>query len=210
MASRKQKLIDYNRSVILEAARGLFLTGGLDGVSADEIAAEAECSKATVYAYFRSKEEIYYTIAAEHMNSLRDGIRECLSGTSDFERAYFTMCNMLARFEKDYPRYFDCVQGKLPTDSEKIAELPVLKTIFDRGEEINTIICEFIGRAKTGGFVRSDVDPIQATFVLWSSICGIISLCSDKKEYLEDSLGFTRGGFLKNGFELILQSIKNN
>lgn len=208
MASKKQKIIDYNRGVILDAARKLFLTGGLENVSADEIAAAADCSKATVYAYFRSKEEIYYTVAAEYMTSLRDGIRECLAGASDFERAYFTMCNVLAKFEKDCPMYFGCAAGKIPADSEKTADIPALKTIFDASEEINTVLCEFIERAKSGGYVRADVDTVQATFVLWSSVCGVISLFSDKREYLEDSLGFTRGGFLKNGFEMILQSIK--
>lgn len=204
----KQKLIEYNRSSILDASKKLFLAYGVEKTSMDDIAAEAECSKATVYVYFKSKEEIFYTAAAEYIASLRDGIRECLAGNSDFERAYFTMCNMLAKFEKDCPMYFGCVTGKIPADSEKTAELPVLKKIFDISEEINTILCDFLERAKAKGFIRADVDPIQATFVLWSSVCGVISLFSDKKEYLEDSLGFTRGGFLRNGFDMILQIVK--
>lgn len=204
----RQKLVEYNRNSILEASKKLFLKYGAEKTSMDDIAAEAECSKATVYVYFKSKEEIFYTAAAEYIASLRDGIRECLAGNSDFERAYFTMCNMLAKFEKDCPVYFGCVVGKIPADSEKNAELPVLKKIFDISEEINTILCDFLERAKTNGFVRAAIDPIQATFVLWSSICGLISLCSAKKEYLEDSLGFARGSFLRNGFDMILQSVK--
>lgn len=203
----KKKLVEYNRTGILDASRKLFLKNGIEKTSMDDIALAAQCSKATVYVYFKNKEDIFYHIAAEYMTSLRNGVKECLANSSDYERAYFTMCNILARFEHDYPMYFDCVVGRSETFA-KAGELPVLKKISDVSEEINTVLCDFLERAQEKGFVRADVDPIQATFVLWSSVCGVISLFSSKKEYLEDSLGFSRGGFLRNGFEMILNTVK--
>lgn len=204
----KQKLVEYNRSSILDASRKLFLKYGVEKTSMDDIAFNAECSKATVYVYFKNKEDIYYHITAEYMTSLRDGVRDCFANSADYERAYFTMCNMLARFEHDYPMYFDCILGKIDVSPQKMEELPILKKIFDVGEEINSIVCDFIERAKTDGFAKRDVDPIPATFVMWSSICGLISLCSAKKEYLEDSLGFAKGSFLHNGFSMILDMVR--
>lgn len=205
----KQKLIEYNRTSILDASRKLFLKYGVDGISMDDIAVNAECSKATVYVYFKNKEDIYYHITAEYMTSLRNGVRECFSNSSDYERSYFTMCNMLVQFEHDYPMYFDCILGKIDVSEERTEELPILKKIFDVGEEINSIVCDFIERAKSDGFVKPDIDPIQATFVMWSSICGLISLCSCKKEYLEESLGFARGSFLRSGFSMILDIVRD-
>ncbi|QPH53232.1 TetR/AcrR family transcriptional regulator [Pontivivens ytuae] len=47
------------RAAILEAAERLFLRTGYSGTSMDEVAAEADVSKQTVYAHFGSKETLF-------------------------------------------------------------------------------------------------------------------------------------------------------
>jgi TetR/AcrR family transcriptional repressor of mexJK operon len=49
---------------ILEAARRTFLANGFGAVSMDAIAREAAASKATLYAYFSSKEELFGAVVA--------------------------------------------------------------------------------------------------------------------------------------------------
>jgi TetR/AcrR family transcriptional regulator, mexJK operon transcriptional repressor len=49
---------------ILEAARRAFLAGGFGAVSMDAIARAAGASKATLYAYFASKEELFGAVVA--------------------------------------------------------------------------------------------------------------------------------------------------
>lgn len=63
---------------ILAAARRTFLASGFGAVSMDAIAREAGASKATVYAYFSSKEELFGAVVA------REGERY-LSGFSAHE-----------------------------------------------------------------------------------------------------------------------------
>ncbi|MDE5858943.1 MAG: TetR/AcrR family transcriptional regulator [Oscillospiraceae bacterium] len=208
MPAKKQKLIEYNRSNILDAARKLFLAGGLEKTSVDEIAKAADCSKATIYAYFKSKEDIYYSIVLEYMSTLRDGVKSCFASSADYERAYNLLCWTLVRFEKDYPMYFECILGKISTEKDKCDDLPVLRSIFDVGEEINWIVCDFLERGKADGFIKQDIDPLQATFVMWSSLCGLISLCSRKQSYMENSLGIVREDFLRNGFAMILGIVR--
>lgn len=208
MPQKKPKLIEYNRKNILDAARKLFLAGGVEKTSVDEIAAAAECSKATIYAYFKNKEEIYYSIVLEYMTTLRDGVKSCFASFADYEKAYYLLCWTLVRFEKDYPMYFECILGKISADKEKFEELPVLKEIFNVSEEINWILCDFLERGQVKGYIKQDLDPLQATFVMWSSICGLISLCSKKQSYMENSLGIVREDFLRGGFDMILNIIK--
>lgn len=208
MGEKKQKLIEFNKKNILDAARKLFRKNGIAETTMDDIAYSAECSKATIYVYFKSKEDIYYHIVLEYLTTLRDGVKSCFSGTSDYEHAYYSLCNMLTRFESDYPMYFECIIGNINTDKEKRTELPVLESIFAAGEEINWIVCDFLERGKADGFIKADIDVLQATFVMWSSIGGLISLYSRKQAYLENSLGFSRGNFLKNGFGMILGIVR--
>jgi TetR/AcrR family transcriptional repressor of mexJK operon len=50
---------------ILAAARRMFLASGFGAVSMDAIAREAGASKATLYAYFASKEELFGAVVAQ-------------------------------------------------------------------------------------------------------------------------------------------------
>src|SRR2546423_11032976 len=51
-------------ALILRGARRAFLAGGFGAVSMDAIAREAGVSKATVYAHFGSKEELFGAVVA--------------------------------------------------------------------------------------------------------------------------------------------------
>ena len=48
------------RQAILEAAQRLFLQAGFDGVSMEQIAAESDVSKLTVYSHFTDKEGLFF------------------------------------------------------------------------------------------------------------------------------------------------------
>lgn len=209
MREKKKKRIDYNQSCILNAAKGLFHQNGIVKTTVDEIARAADCSKATIYVYFKNKDDIYYHIVLEYMTALRDSLTRCFGESKDYESAYLSLCDTLVRFEQENPMYFDCMLGCIRTEAEEMEKLPVLKTIFDVGEEINTIVCGFLERGKADGFIRPDVNSLQATFVLWSAVCGLISLYANKKTYFEQKLAFTQEDFLANGFAMILKMITN-
>lgn len=206
---KKNKLIEFNQSCILSAAKELFLKNGVVKTTVDEIALLADCSKTTIYVYFKNKDDIYYHIIFEYMTMLRDNMKLCFSDTEDYENAYFSLCNILTKFENEYPMYFEFVLGNISVDPKKMEELPILKSIFDVGEQLNEIVCGFLERAKKSGFIRADIDPLQTTFVMWSSICGWISLCSNKQTYLETRLAIAHEELLKKGFLMILQMIIN-
>jgi TetR/AcrR family transcriptional regulator, mexJK operon transcriptional repressor len=54
------------RAAILDAAKRLFSTQGYDGVSMDQIAAEAGVSKLTVYSHFGDKEALFVEAVKSH------------------------------------------------------------------------------------------------------------------------------------------------
>lgn len=206
---KKEKLIEYNQKNILSAASGLFQVKGLSKTTVDEIARAADCSKATIYVYFKNKDDIYYHIVLEYMSVLRDGIKDCFCKADDYEKAYFSLCDTLVQFEEKYPMYFECILGNISVDPKSMEELPVLKSIYDTGEEINRIVCDFLNRGKELGFIKTDIDSLHATFVLWSSICGLISLHTSKQAYLKDALGLEREEFFQKGFSMILRMVKS-
>lgn len=208
MGTKKQKLIDYNQSSILDAAKKLFLQNGIHKTTMDDISHAADCSKATIYVYFQSKDDIYYHIVLEYMTALRNSIESYLFDTKDYETAYFSFCARLVQFQSDYPMYFECILGNIPAEAKKMKELPVLQKIYDVGEEINVAVYKFLERGKHDGFIDTNINTQQATFIMWSGISGLISLYANKQSYLSESLGIQQEDFLKNGFTMLLRMIR--
>lgn len=71
---------DDKRAVVLRAAQKLFLQNGFSVTSMDAITQEAQVSKATVYAHFKSKDELFETL-------VRLGSESALSMTPPLKRA---------------------------------------------------------------------------------------------------------------------------
>jgi len=74
--SRKQKERETRKKLILNSALKVFKTKGLEHSTMDEIAQEADFGKATLYYYFKSKEEIFNKILINGWTTLWDGIED--------------------------------------------------------------------------------------------------------------------------------------
>ncbi|MES1201439.1 MAG: TetR/AcrR family transcriptional regulator [Pseudomonadota bacterium] len=67
---------DRKRAQIIAAARETFFAQGYAGASMDQIAVRSGVSKATVYAHFRSKDELLLAVAEEVLQAVRSAMTE--------------------------------------------------------------------------------------------------------------------------------------
>lgn len=65
---------DLTRDRVLEAARREFAAHGIFGARIDRIAKAAQTSKERLYAYFRSKEDLYAQVVLAEINRLRETV----------------------------------------------------------------------------------------------------------------------------------------
>jgi TetR/AcrR family transcriptional repressor of mexJK operon len=77
--------------LILRGARKAFLAGGFGAVSMDAIAREAGVSKATVYAHFGSKEELFGAVVADVAEQRFAGFSALELDASDIEASLNTI-----------------------------------------------------------------------------------------------------------------------
>lgn len=75
-AERKKRRTEDNRVFILEAAEKVFIQRGYTRSSVDEIAREAQFSKATIYRYFKSKSEIFIEVIKNSFEELLNDLEE--------------------------------------------------------------------------------------------------------------------------------------
>ncbi len=106
-----------NRQHILDQAAHLFAAKGFPRTTIVELARACECSKALLYHYFTSKEDILYALLKTHLHNLRTVAEEALS-VSDvpIEQFYALMQANMAIYIESRDRHVVLVSdtGHLP------------------------------------------------------------------------------------------------
>ena len=201
--SKKTRIIIYKESV-MDAAEKLFESKGYDATSVDEIAYNTGISKATLYAYYRSKEEIWDSLMCSYMGFMLEDARKAAEGEGTFKQRYYKLCFDLASKFEEHPVIYRGTLGKISVDMEN----EIYKKIYEVGEATNEAIADFIRSGIKEGFVRKDIDIYPAVIMMWSSISGIISMAIDKEEYLKLRFNMSKEDYLKKAFELLLEGVK--
>lgn len=206
--NKRDKLTEFNRNNILNAAKTLFETNGVMQTKMDDIAKEADYSKSTIYIYFKSKDEIYNYIVYESMLMLKENFKSAIADNNDFEKIYFNICNILTEFQCEYPFYFDSILKEISVDKQDFDCCPVLQDIYNVGEEINEIISSMLFRGINSGYLDKNLNLVPTIFMLWASLCGIIKMAEQKEKYMQDKHNVSKADYLDYSFKLLLKSLK--
>lgn len=81
---KRQIVTEFRRTEILDAATKIFSEQGVDDARMDDVAAQAGLAKATVYVYFRSKDEIFEAVVKRALTELMALTEERVSSAKDF------------------------------------------------------------------------------------------------------------------------------
>jgi TetR/AcrR family transcriptional regulator, mexJK operon transcriptional repressor len=150
VAQRKEQreALGSKAEAILSAAERAFLAQGFGAVSMDGIAREAGVSKATVYAHFAHKEELFGAVIAAVSERRFGGFSALELDASDIERSLLTIAQ----------RYLDLVLSPEAIAANRIiigevTRFPVLGELFWAAgpERIRGQIEAFLGRAAVLG-----------------------------------------------------------
>jgi AcrR family transcriptional regulator len=99
LEEKREKRRENRKNTILTAARRLFFDQGFKAVTIDNIAANADVSKGSIYLCFESKEEIYAQILISYNIALYERIK-------NFSAKEATASQLLLEFARIYVDYF--------------------------------------------------------------------------------------------------------
>ena len=207
MGRRKKEPRSVHRENIVSAASSLFMEKGIAAVSMDDIAKAARYSKATLYVYFKNKEEIVGILVLNSMKKLYDYISSALIQHETTKARYDFICRGLVQYQEEFPFYFKMVLDKINIDFESQDYLPEEKETYQIGEAINEKIKNFLLSGMEKGDLRGDLEIMPAIFNFWGMLSGIIQLAANKEEYIKKSMGLSKIKFLEYGFSLVYHSI---
>ncbi|GGJ77980.1 TetR family transcriptional regulator [Pilimelia anulata] len=186
------------RRALSEAALRLALADGIERVTADAIAAEADVSPRTFHNYFSSKEEAVAAAVDEQTRALADDLRDRPEG----EPLWDALTEVaLRRFADSEQRLADTVAAKRLMHST-----PALRAHHYRVSEATERILAEVVAARTGTDVDTDLYPrlliatvssaAQTAMQLWASGSSGAASATD---LLIEALGLVRAGLPEPG-----------
>lgn len=168
---RRQMRIDRRRSEILDAAKKVFLAREYAAVTIDDIADGAAFSRATIYLYFKNKQEVYTGVLLRDLDQMISGLTESLIRTDTVRNNLFRMATAYMNFFRIHPEYFTTLSFFFfPGRKEVLPEEASRKIELRLAEGISAIE-ECIRLGIERGEARP-VDARSATLSLWGQWMG--------------------------------------
>ena len=108
---KKAAVARYHRKTLLDAADRLLMQYGYDGMNMNMLAKEAGYSKATVYVYLSSKDEIVRLLCIERLKLLRKEFSVILKNEVSVADKLDEVRAVLDEFAVEDKTYFDFICG---------------------------------------------------------------------------------------------------
>lgn len=170
IVERKEREREEMRKLILDAARKLFLENGFEKVSIRNIADEIEYSPATIYLYYKDKNELFFAL---HQTAFTKMIEEFapIEAIEQPIDKLIEMGRLYLRFAFENPELYDLMFiMTAPIDALECRE-----DIWDDGGRAFGILQQIVQACIDTGTIKHQ-DAEQAALLIWSSVHGLAAL----------------------------------
>jgi AcrR family transcriptional regulator len=169
IAERRERDRQEMRQLILDAAMGLFVNEGFDQISMRRIAEKIEFSPATVYLYFKDKDDIMFELhrrAFDHFYSYEVRVA---SVADPFERLK-KLGEVYMSFALENPEEYDLLFIMRGTGLRIKAEKD-----WDEGIRTYDFLKGVVKECLDQGLIKP-MDPDVISLSMWGTVHGLVSL----------------------------------
>ncbi len=204
---RKEREKEQRREEILSAARDVIFQKGLFPATMDEIAEKAELSKATLYLYYKSKEDLYTAVALRGLEILESELRSITDRLLPPLSTLSLFLNKLDEFyekERDYFRLFIFFQT--PFFRNDVSP-DLRESVVSANHRIWDLVTGVLDRGREEGVIRKDIDPKDLAIISWTSTMGLLTRIDTELESLREKMGVDLHRTLRLSNRLLLQAV---
>ncbi len=203
-AYRKEKERELRRKDIIDAAEKLFFKDGFDNISMNEIAQEAEMARATIYQYFKNKNDIYAAIAIRAAKILSQMFEEVPKDLTGIEKIK-TLSETYYQFFKEHTGYYKAYYHSGVFDYENSPNMERLKENRKKNFQVVVDAMKVGFKDKT---IREDIDPLTTTLIMLLMSNNVNNIIPVTQMYLDD-YRLTQDKLFDSNLEMVIRSIEN-
>ncbi len=181
IAERKAREKQIRIEQILDAAYQVFQEEGYTAATMDQIAEHAELAKGTLYLYFKSKEEVYFSLLVNGLDILIHLLEESESSGRMRENPLPETARTLFHFYAEYTPYFRIFMIMRQEDMQAKLTPELSSEINERATNILNILGSQVQRTIPEGG-STQVNPWHVANILWGAFTGITQLALTKEQ----------------------------
>lgn len=208
MARRVKEEASVHRKRIAEAAGELYQKYGIENTTVDNVASAAGYSKATLYVYFKNKEEITGYLVLLSMQKLKEYIEQAITTGEDYRTRFLNICHSMEKYAAEYPYYFSLSLDYINIDFSNSKCEESERETYRVGEQINEMLSDFVEAGIRVSAFREMGNAKVVVFAIWGMVSGLVQLGSRKERYIESQMRLSRSAFMRQGFEVLYEAVR--
>lgn len=167
--TRTQQRAAENRRTVLDAAREIIATQGVEALTLEAVAEKADVVVQTIYNRVGGRSAVLTAVAEQALEESRVYMDAAYDAQGTVEERILLAAEAYARFARERPHEFRILvePPNEPDAVERIAELTRTQ---------NARLTEVIREGKQAGLIRADLDPDDVTTALWAALNGLLAL----------------------------------
>jgi AcrR family transcriptional regulator len=213
---RKKKEKEQRRHEIILKSMDLFISRGYNNTTMKDIALEVSLSKATLYNYFNSKDDLYLAVATQSIKRLNEFCENVDTKTMTKLERILSIGNAVYEFSKKYPNLYKLAIDILSKPyflriNQKIISRVELtrneKEITIENNRYQKLVFDPLTDAIKSKTIRDDLSPIFLACTLASLTAGLIDMLGYMRPIYE-SRGVSADNIVEVVFEWVNEGLK--
>jgi TetR/AcrR family transcriptional regulator len=209
---RKEREKENRKQQILEAGEKLFIQKGLQSTTMDEIANVCELSKGTLYLYYKSKEELFFSIINRACDVFIDILKSNIEKSRNYEEKIGSLGRSYLQLYKRHPHCFKLMNhfdehnyGEIESNFGKRSNSCDFEMDLSfKTQEIWKLVVDVIQEGIEVGYLKKDVNPHELAIIFWTTSNGIIQIWDHMTMYHN----FTMNNKEKKNYEHLIEFSK--
>lgn len=206
---RKAREKEQRRVSIIDAAQKMFFSKGIDETTMDDIAAQAELAKGTLYLYFKSKEDILFDLTMRGTEMLtrylRDAVKPEESGRENLVSigwAFIAYSRENKEFFRLYLHFQTIDMKQLAIPQEKLSRFFIKYTPFG-------MLMQLIEKGIRDGSLRAGISVKNTAATLWSALLGILIVLDTRADVIR-IFEVEADDLVKTSFDILINGLAKN
>jgi AcrR family transcriptional regulator len=205
---RKEREKRHRRNAILRAAKKLIGESGVDGMSMNQLAELTELNKATLYSYFRNKDDLIDAIVYDGLILLEKKLKKSDREPAPGLAKVLNLTSVTFDFYREYPDYFHAMNHRERRSEGEERETPFSVKGNEVAERIFRKIREKIEQGMADGTVRPGIDINQLSILFFAITHGVIHTILSKDDVYSEVLGLESDEVERSALEFLEYYLK--
>lgn len=205
IAERRKRERLMRQKMIQEAALELFIKKGFYAVKMEDISERAELSIATLYLYFKSKDDLYASLFEIALEYIHDQIKAIFTNNSlDQQTKILGFKEVLYESYERHPTIFRIIFHVQLYETLTSIDPKILDRLNETGQKIMRMIAE----TYHDGMLRGEFKPVNLMAfvdILWAVFTGLV-MWEEAKQKLDPNKNFMKAT-LDQAFDIFIDGI---